>query len=32
VEIANLKLFLLSDAASFITSQVVCDDGGYKAK
>jgi NAD(P)-dependent dehydrogenase (short-subunit alcohol dehydrogenase family) len=27
-EIANAALFLASDAASFITGQVICSDGG----
>ncbi len=31
-EIAAVNLFLLSDAASFITGQVICADGGYTAK
>jgi NAD(P)-dependent dehydrogenase (short-subunit alcohol dehydrogenase family) len=31
-EIASVILFLLSGAASFITGQVLCADGGYTAK
>jgi NAD(P)-dependent dehydrogenase (short-subunit alcohol dehydrogenase family) len=31
-EIANTIIFLLSDAASFITGQVICADGGFTAK
>jgi NAD(P)-dependent dehydrogenase (short-subunit alcohol dehydrogenase family) len=31
-EIANIIIFLLSDAASFITGQVICADGGFTAK
>ena len=31
-EIAKANMFLLSDAASFITGQIICVDGGYTAK
>jgi NAD(P)-dependent dehydrogenase (short-subunit alcohol dehydrogenase family) len=31
-EIARTIIFLLSDAASFITGQVICADGGYTAQ